>query len=265
MAFSDIMDPVLRPILSLNPLFAIMLISFLIALLIVLIYRKFTDQELMKRLKKEIKEYQTEMKKLKDKPKKMMEMQKKAMETNTKYMMHSFKPTLITFLPIILIFGWLNANMAYYPLIEDTQFSITAEFEEGTAGLITLKSPDGVNILGGAQKDILNSKAEWVLTGEAGDYSVSYEFGDQIFDHSLIIAQNSKDRRYAKPQLRPADFNLKDTQLKEIVVSNKKVKPLQQIPLIKSIPWIGNFGWLGTYILFSILFSITLRRILKVY
>jgi len=260
---SDFLDPVLRPLLSLNPIFAIMLVSFLISLLIVVIYKRFTDQNLMKSLKAEIKELQAEMKTLKDKPDKMMEVQRKAMETNTKYMMHSFRPTLITFLPIILIFGWLNANMAYYPIIEDTQFSITMQFADGTSGNIRMDAPTDINILNGATQQILNNEADWVLTGKAGEYSIKYNYGDKEFEHSLIITNG--ERKYAKPVLKPGDLGLKDTNLELVTISNKRVQPLQQIPLVRSIPWIGGFGWLGTYIIFSIFFSITLRKLLKVY
>jgi len=265
MALSSILDPVFGPLLYLNPFIAIILISFLISLFIVLIYKKFTDQDLMKRLKTEIKELQAEMKTLRDKPDQMMKVQKKAMETNTKYMMQSFKPTLFTFVPIIIIFGWLNAHMAYYPLVEGDQFSITAEFIEGTDGNIQIKLPDGIQSLNGAQQDILNDKAEWVLSGDADTYTVEYDYGGIEFEHQLIIVSEFKDRDYAKPELRAKELGVDSTNLDKILISNKKVQPMKEIPLLGSIPWIGGFGWLGTYILFSIIFSIALRKALKVY
>jgi uncharacterized membrane protein (DUF106 family) len=265
MVFSDLLNPIFSPLLKLPPLLAIMIISFVISLFIVLIYRKLTDQSLMKRLKSEIKELQKEMKTLKDKPDKMMQVQRRAMETNTKYMMHSMKPTLITFLPIILIFGWLNAHMAYYPIVEDTEFSIDAIFDEGSSGTIRIEVPQGVEIIGAASQEILDNEARWVLAAEAGEYSLEYDFEGTEFSHKLIVTQSQSDRRYAKPELRPQELGLEETTLDRLVISNKKVQPLKSIPLIGSIPWIGGFGWLGTYILFSIAFSITLRKLLKVY
>ena len=73
----------------------------LITLLITLIYKFTTDQDLMKQLKAELKELQAEMKALKSEPEKAMEVQKRAMQTNMKYMMQSMKATLFTFIPII--------------------------------------------------------------------------------------------------------------------------------------------------------------------
>ena len=236
-----LIDPILRPLLILNPLIAVILISFIISIVMLFAYKKLTDQSLLKRLKDEIKELQAEMKTLKDKP-----------------------DNLFTIIPIIFIFGWLNANMAFYPLIADTQFSITAQFAEGTTGTIELIPPDGITVLSALDQDILNDKAEWVLQGESGTYTIEYKYDNKEFSHSLIIVDDFKDRRYAKPILSSKDLGIKSN-LKTITISNKRVKPLAQVPIIKSIPWVGNWGWLGTYILFSITFSIFLRKWLKVY
>ena len=54
------------------------------------------------------------MKTLRSDPDKMMVVQRKAMETNMKYMMQSMRPTLFTLIPIIVIFGWLNATLAFF-------------------------------------------------------------------------------------------------------------------------------------------------------
>ena len=66
-----------------------------------------TNQELMKKLKEEMKDYQKQIKELRSNPARAMESEK-AMESNMKYMSHSFKPTLITIIPIFIIFGWMS-------------------------------------------------------------------------------------------------------------------------------------------------------------
>jgi uncharacterized membrane protein (DUF106 family) len=103
-------DWLFRPILGLGEGLAVVVISLLLTLLINIMYKLFTDQELMKSLKKELKDIQKEMKTLKDNPEKFMAAQKKAMEKNLTYMKHSMRPTLITFVPLILIFGWLRTR-----------------------------------------------------------------------------------------------------------------------------------------------------------
>ncbi|MFC1769138.1 EMC3/TMCO1 family protein, partial [Nanoarchaeota archaeon] len=97
MVFETLLDPIFNPLLALSPLWIMLILSFLVSALITLIYKFTTDQNLMKSLKEEIKEFQNEMKELKHDPSKMMEVQKKAMQTNMKYMMQSLKSTLFTF------------------------------------------------------------------------------------------------------------------------------------------------------------------------
>ncbi len=266
MAFSDLLNPVFSPLLKMDPLLAIILISFLISLMIVLIYKKVTDQDLMKDLKSEIKEFQKKMKELKDKPDQMMKIQRQAMETNTKYMMHSFKPTLFTFIPIILIFGWLNAHMAYYPLVAGNQFSININFADGTVGTVTLTAPQGITLLDDPSQTIQSNSVQWDMKGDAGTYTMDYTMNGTEFSHSLIITNSINDRQYANPVLSAKNLGLsKDSGLQTLTISNRKIQPFKEVPLVGSIPWIGGFGWLGSYIVFSIIFSMLLRKVLKVY
>ena len=64
MVFENILNPVFAPFLALPTLWAVLLLSFLISLIITLIYKYSTDQNLMKSLKDEMKELQKEIKEL---------------------------------------------------------------------------------------------------------------------------------------------------------------------------------------------------------
>ena len=110
MVLENFFDWLFGPIISLGSGLAVIIISLILTLMINVFYKFFTDQELMKTLKVELKDLQKEMKTLKDNPEKFMKIQKRAMEKNLVYMKHSMKPTLITFIPLILIFGWLKSS-----------------------------------------------------------------------------------------------------------------------------------------------------------
>ena len=139
MAFESILDPVFNPLLKMPPLLAILLISFIITLLITLVYKFTTDQKKMKKLKEEMKEHQKKIKELSKKdPQKAMQMNSEAMKGNLEYMKSSFKSTLYTLIPIIIIFGWLNTHMAYYPLLPNQEFKVTAYFTEGHTRTVAL-------------------------------------------------------------------------------------------------------------------------------
>ena len=97
---------------NMNPLFGMIFISFILTLIVTLIYKYTTDQKSMKDLKDELKNLQKKMKEHKEDAGKMMEIQKEAMEKNIKYMKHTFVPMILTFLPIIIIFGWIKGEYA---------------------------------------------------------------------------------------------------------------------------------------------------------
>ena len=65
------------------------------------------------------------------------------------------------------------------------------------------------------------------------------------------------DNNYEEPIMRYKSGNIR-----QIIVGNERIRLMQQTPILKSIPWISGFGWLGTYILFSIIFSMSIRKIM---
>ena len=252
MVFDALLDPIFSPLLKMNSLLAIALISFLISILITVIYKYVTYQYLMKRIKYEMKEFQREVKELKAHPEKAMVVQKKAMETNMKYMMHSMKPTLFTMLPILLIFGWLNAHMAYYPLLPNQEFTATVNFDAGTTGEIELITGDGLYVVGEQLKIIEDGSVVFILKGDSGEYLLEFRKDDKSYTKEVII---STERDYS-----PVEESIKEDGIKTIHLSNAPVKPFGRFSLFGWRP-----GWLGAYIIFSIVFSSLLRKLMKIY
>ena len=108
MSVSTIVDFLLGWSLKLGKFYGLLTISFLITLITTLVYKYFTDQEALKKLKEDNKGLQEEMKKHKDNPSKMMELQKEAFSKGFEPMKHQLKPMLITAIPLLLIFTWLR-------------------------------------------------------------------------------------------------------------------------------------------------------------
>lgn len=261
---TSLLDPVLGPILNLvsansqlGPFYLILGFSLVISLTISIVYKLMTDQHLMRSLKAEMKELQKEMKTLRKDPEKLMQVQKKSMETNMKYMTQSFKPTLITLIPIIIIFGWMSAHLAYYPIMEGETFTTTITLEESLIGQnISIDVPEGINLSSNKQQTIESESVSWVMKGQKGTYSLVYLINDMSYEKEVIISDQFGD--YSAVEKR-----IGDDIVKSITLSNEPVKPIRSIGL-GFIPWIGNFGWLGCYIILSIILSITIRKILKI-
>lgn len=252
------LDPFLGPLLGINPFLAILLVSFILSVLITVIYKLATDQELMKTLKQDLKEAQVEMKKFRDDPKKMMKVQEKAMQKNMKYMMHSMKPTLFTMIPIILIFGWLNANFAYEPIQPGYEFDTIIEFNNNVYGNIEVLLPKVNNSLEYLEtntvKEIRSKEMSFKFkAGDPGTYNVGYRVNNES-DYNVKVVVDDSDYG-EKAVYKKSDFEGKD--IKEINVGYQK-KIVLDLGFLK-------LGWLGTYIILSIIFSMSLRKLLKLH
>jgi len=248
MVFESVLNPIFSPLLNLPTLWAVIFLSFIISLIITIIYKYTTDQNLMKQLKEEIKTFQKQIKELKKEPEKAMQIQKKSMQTNMKYMMQSMKSTLYSFIPIILIFGWMNANFAYESIMPGQEFTTTVIFENNANGFIELSVPEGITISGKTKKEIKDSEVTWLLSGERGEYLLEYIFDGKKYNKEVLISEN----RYMDPIKSVRDGTVKSVEVEH----NKKI-------LFNLFGW--KLGWLATYIIFAIIFSILVRKVIKVY
>lgn len=253
MAFLDsIFNPVLLPLMNKSPFLGILIISFILSVMVVLIYKYFTNQAEMKRLKEQQKEYQQKFKELKDRPDEMMKLQKEAMGKNFEYMKHSLKATLITMLPIILVFGWMNAHLAFEPIYPGETYSITAQFKEGVAGEAELIVDESGTELVSAALQPINSGVTWNLKGEEGEHILTVKTGNAEQSKKVLITQELAVEM-------PVSF-YKHSDIEQIKINYNKLRPLGGFEFFGWQP-----GWLGLYIFFSIIFSIGLRKVMNVY
>jgi len=249
MVFSDFLNPIFGPLLNIPAVYGLVILSFLISLIIVVIYKYTTDQSLMKSLKDETKELQVQMKTLKHDPEKMMQVQKRAMEVNMKYMWQSMRSTIFTFIPIIIIFGWLQAHFAYDPLLPNQEFSVEVLLEKGIEGTVNLSATEGIIITSNSSKEITNGNAIFTMKGDPGLYDLQFSVDGKEYAKDILITNEMK---YS-----PVQKIIKDKTVNTIKVDNQPKR------VLNLFGW--KLGWLGTYIIFSILFSIVLRKLLKVY
>lgn len=255
MVLDSFFNTIFGPLIRLNILFAVIVISFLISLIMTFAYKWMTDQHLMKSLKEDMKSHQNEIKKHKDNPQKMLELQKLAMDKNMKYMMHSMKPTLVTFIPIIIIFGWLSSTLAYVPLYPTLEFSTTLTFEPAVLGNVELLAPKEVSVLelpvdNKYFKTIENNQATFKMKGNAaGEYILDFKVHDKTYTKDLLISTSQQYKAPVKI--------VNDGIVKSINVNHQDLK------LLNLFGW--KIGWLGTYILTSIIFSMGLRKLLKLH
>lgn len=250
----QLLDPIFNPLLSMNPLLAIFLISLILSIIITIAYKLMTDQELMKTLKADMKAAQKQMKELKDHPEKMLKAQKQAMDKNMKYMMQSMKPTLITFLPIIIIFGWLSANFAYEPIMPGQEFIVDIELADDTFGTLEAITPPtgAIELLEtDATKSIDSRSMSYKFEAVSyGEWELAFKVNNETTYPVVVLID---DVKYVEPSTKKFEGD----DIKEIRVG------YQKRIVLNLFGW--EMGWLITYIVFSIVFSIGLRKLLRLH
>ncbi len=249
MAYYDFLNVIFAPLLKLPILLTVVLMSLTISLIVILITKYTTDQVLMKKIKEDLKDYQKQIKELRSEPAKAMGVQKKAMELNMKYMSHSLKPTLITFIPIILIFGWMSSTFAYESIKPQQDFSVTAFFDKNANGQASLIVPEEITLLNGKSQNIENSQATWTMKGKEGEYILETDYINEKQQTSVLITNGKK---YINP-------------IKKTEGSIKSIKINYKKQIVVPIGYKDWFGWLGTYIISSIIFTMSMRKLIKVY
>jgi uncharacterized membrane protein (DUF106 family) len=250
--FGNVLDPLLNPFLVLPDIVFIFIIALFFAVITNVAYKFLTNQSLMKDLKTEMKEFQKEIKQLKNNPEKAMKVQREAMNTNMKYMRHSMKPMLITFLPIILIFGWMNAHLAYEPLMPGEEFPVTLDFARNAEGTITLQA-EGLMLEGKKTKTIPdNGELVWVLSAEErGTYTLEFETMTGVVTKEVIVS--GQKGNYSEVITVPKNNDV----IKKVTVGNDRNRPLEFIGL--------NIRWIWLYLIFAIGLNLGLKKLLNIY
>ena len=207
----------------------------------------------MKELKDKQKEYQKQMKELRSNPQEMMKVQKEAMKINFEYMKHSLKPTLITMIPVLLIFGWMVGHFSFEPIYPNEAFSITAQFKEGSTGEAELITDNSTEVIGQKVQNITNNQVTWSLKSNSeGERSLVVKaLGEEQTKKVLITTELTTAEQFTR---------YKNSALEQIVINYNKLLPLGNFSIFGWFP-----GWLGLYIIFSLIFSIGLRKVFKLY
>ncbi len=120
-----VLDPTAGNLIEWNIYIGMFLIVFVVNFLTTLVQKYGTDQESLRKIKKEQKEIQEEMKKFKDNPSKLMELNKKQFENIPKTFEHAFKPLLYTAIPFILLIRWF---IDYFSSVEIKFFGFLSWF-----------------------------------------------------------------------------------------------------------------------------------------
>ncbi len=254
---NSILNPVLLPLIDWSVFWGIVILSLLISLLVTLVYKYFTNQSEIKRLREEQKKTQEQLKNLRDKPEEMMRLQKEMWKATADSMKYSLKAMLITMIVVLPLFWWMSAHLSYEPIRPGEEFSVTAYFLEGSTGIVQLIADNQTTLLTPASQNISENIAEWKLKSSAGEYNLTLKY-NTITQEKLVLI--SERHEYVEPTI----INTSSA-LAQVKISQNKLQPLAEVfkGEVSIFGW--KPGWLALYFVLSLILSLGLRKLLKVY
>lgn len=271
MGIFNILDPALNLLFGWTKLLpsslGILILALIITLITTLIYKYTTDQKLLKSVKEKQKKLQEEMKKSRDNPKKMMKINKEMMELSMSMMKESFKSMLYTILPILILFGWIASNYSFQPATANQPLQITV-YGQNMNGNLTLMPLETAGI-NEQTTSIINNQANFtIIPTQKGVHDLTFNYNTRTETKKINIQEPTISFRDVKLKKTFADYIYSspeggistDSEFTSIKVDYKPIKPFGTISIFGWKP-----GWFGTYIIFSLILTMLLRKLLKVY
>lgn len=193
-----------------------------------LINEKFTDNA-----REKMKELQNKLKTFTDsKSKEFIQVQDELLDINFKIMKQQMKPMIFTFVPYIFIYWLLASAFAYAPITVGSN--------------VTVK----MNGHGMIYADCLGLN-QTIDGYKEGTYTVNS-------GACLLAVNNSTANLSLSGNTGIISNNIGGVDVSIVPPKNRI------IPLPFSLPYVGDsFGWLGTFIIFSLIFSVILGKALK--
>lgn len=236
-----ILDALFGWALTLPQWLGILSLSAVITALMTLAYVALTDQKEMRRLKAELKVLQKDVRASAADPKKSAKIQKKLLTLNGEIMKKSLRPTLYTLIPVLFVFGWMAANFAFDPVLPGDEVRFVVETQDPAR--LTLS---GVDVLGNATRETVESQVAYTLVAPERSVNITVTNEDgQFITRELLLNQT--------------EGLISEARHEDSFVSSEIEYPKSQP--FGDFEFFGyNPGWLFTYILFSLVLNVALRK-----
>lgn len=193
-AWGAIFEALFWPFRGLSPWFGMIVISLLTGLLMLMIFRRTSNQEGIRRTKNKIKAHLLELRLYKDSLPVSLKAYRSILLANLKYVGHSVKPMLVMIVPVLLILIQLNLWFGFRSLDIGQEAILKVKLEPGQDPLpsdLALVPPTGVAVETPPLWIEESREIDWRLRArEKGIHSVVLQWGQKSFSKKVAVAQN---------------------------------------------------------------------------
>jgi uncharacterized membrane protein (DUF106 family) len=255
-----VFDGLLLPFRGLPPLVGLCVVSLFVSVLMLLVFKRTSNQEKIAAVKDRITAGLFEIRLFQDDLRAIFRAQGEILRHNLSYVGLSLVPLLWMIVPIVLVIAQLQFHYGYEGLSPGRGALVTAELREDWSGdrpPVSLEVPEGLRVDSPAVWLPSLREVVWRITPqERGDFEIGVVFGDERFaktiDVSERIVRRSPSRLeagFSNEALRPAEPPLpKGAAIRAISVTYPETGSAAGMPT-----------WMWIFFLLSIAFAFALK------
>ena len=251
-----------------SPWFGMILISFLTALLMLLVYRFTSNQQGIKQVKNKIKAHLLELWLFRDSLRLTLKAQGNILRHNLKYIGYASKPLLMMIIPLILILSQLNLWFGYQALDPGEKTILKVKLKESQSLLdinLSVEPSSGFDIETLPIRIEEEGEISWRLHAkEMGVHDLSLIIDGTRITKEIAVSQKPLSRiSQAKVRRNLVDefFHPKEAPLP----GNLPIKKIEVKYPSKSMNFFGwRLPWWLVYLALAILFGFTFKGVFKV-
>ncbi len=256
------------PFRSLNPWWAMLLVSLLTGLLMLIIFKYTSNQAGIRRTKDRIKAHILEMRLYQDSLAVSFSAQGGILKANLKYMSHSIKPLAVMIVPVLLVLIQLNFWFGYTSLKTNQPTLLKLKLKETINPMeldARLLPAPGLNIETPALRIEEENEIDWRISfAEKGTFSLEIVVGPERLHKTVAVAQPALSR--LSP--RRVEQRFWDQLLYPTEPPLDKASAVRRIEVIYAstgLPLLGwRMHWLIAFFILSVLFGFALKGVFGV-
>jgi len=266
--FGKIFEFIFFPFRNMSPWVGMILISFLTALMMLLIYRFTSNQEGIRKVKNKIKAHLLELRLFKDSLALSLKAQGNILLSNLRYIRYSGKPLLVMIIPLILILIQLNLWYGYQSLKpgEETIIKVKLKEEQNPLDLdLTIQPSQALAVETPPLRIEEENEINWRLRArEKGIHHLSFKINGQSFTKKVAVAQKPLTK-ISPLKVRPNFFSALSNPGEPPLSGDLPVESIEVKYPAKNMNLFGwHIHWLIVYFALSIIFGFAFKGIFKV-
>lgn len=263
---TGLFDLLFYPFRALDPIWALLAISLLTGILMLWLFGKVSNQEVIRVVRDRIRGNLIAIRLFGDNLRLLGRLQGRVMRQTLTYLRHAFVPMLVLLVPVLLILTQLNLRFADRPLEPQEQTILKVEVRD--PGVIreglTLEVPEGVTVETPAVRAEALREVAWRLRAETpGRYRLVVHAGDEAVEKELLVGTG-----WGATSARRTGKSFLDMLLWPGEPAIDGSSPIARIEVSYPGLDLALFGWGMNWLVFffvvSILFGFAFRRVLGV-